>query len=144
LRRNPTRGIPLPTQALLAPRILSADQRYALRSLVERDGSLRSAALFALGYWAGCRVSDVSWLRVADSHLTPKAGWIHVGHKGGKARDLDLVNTARRVLYQYLAAEYEHSRQSGQQPDQWQRQGEQGEQQRHPQRHPHASHDALP
>ncbi len=105
LRRNPTRGVALPAQALLAPRMLSADQRYALRSLVERDGSLRSAALFALGYWAGCRVSDVAWLRCADTHLTRKAGWIHVGYKGGKTRDIDLVSEARHALDQYLADE---------------------------------------
>jgi site-specific recombinase XerD len=104
LRRNPTRGVALPAQALLAPRVLSADQRYALRSVVERDGAPRSAALFALGYWAGCRVSDVSWLRVADTHLTRKAGWLHVGYKGGKTREIDLVNEARRALDQYVAA----------------------------------------
>jgi len=107
LRRNPTRGILLPAQALLAPRTLSADQRYALRSVVEREGSPRGAALFALGYWAGCRVSDAAWLRMADARLTHKAGWIHVGYKGGKTRDIDLVNDARRALDQYLDAECE-------------------------------------
>src|SRR5579859_774949 len=95
LRRNPTRGIVIPAQALLAPRELSDDQRYVLRTLVERDGSLRSAALFALGYWAGCRVSDVSWLRLADTHLTRSTGWIRAGHKGIKMRDLDLAAPAR-------------------------------------------------
>jgi len=60
LRRNPTRGVTIPAQALLAPRELSADQRYVLRSLVEREDTPRGTALFALGYWAGCRVSDVS------------------------------------------------------------------------------------
>jgi site-specific recombinase XerD len=109
LRRNPTRGIVVPAQALLAPRILSTDQRYALRSLVERERSPRSAALFALGYWAGCRVSDVSWLRLADTHLTRKAGWIQVGHKGGKLRILDLVNAARRALDQYLAGDQDQA-----------------------------------
>jgi len=112
-RRNPSRGVALPAQALLAPRMLSPDQRYALRSVVARDGSLRSAALFALGYWAGCRVSDVAWLRRADTHLTRKAGWIHIGHKGGKTRDIDLVNEARRALDQYLATEQEHAPRQG-------------------------------
>jgi site-specific recombinase XerD len=105
LRRNPTRGIVLPAQALLAPRLLAPEQRYALRSLVEREGSARSAALFALGYWAGCRVSDVSWLRVRDTHLTRKAGWVRVGYKNGKMREIDLLNEARRAVAQYLAAE---------------------------------------
>jgi site-specific recombinase XerD len=102
LLRNPARGVDLPAQPLLAPRQLSTDQRYVLRSLVERADDRRGAAVFALGYWAGCRVSDVAWLRVEHAHIGPKLGWVHVGHKGGKARDLDLVNAARRPLADYL------------------------------------------
>jgi len=81
---------------------LSPDQRYVLRSLVERADDPRGAALFALGYWAGCRVSDAAWLRVEHSHVGPKVGWVHVGHKGGKARDIDLLNEVRRPLHTYL------------------------------------------
>lgn len=103
LQRNPLRGVALPAQPLLAPRELSSDQRYILRSLVDRDGAPRSAALFALGYWAGCRVSDVAWLKHQHTHLTPKAGWIHVGYKGGKARDIDLHREARQPLADFLA-----------------------------------------
>jgi site-specific recombinase XerD len=103
LQRNPTRGVAIPAQALLAPRELSADQRYVLRSLVERAGDPRTAALFALGYWAGCRVSDVSWLEQAHTHLTPPQGWLHVGYKGGKTRDIDLHREAGRALVAYLA-----------------------------------------
>jgi site-specific recombinase XerD len=103
LQRNPMRAVALPAQPLLAPRELSGDQRFILRSLVDRDDSPRSAALFALGYWAGCRVSDVAWLEHQHTHLTPKAGWIHVGYKGGKARDIDLHREARQPLADYLA-----------------------------------------
>ena len=102
LRRNPTRGVEVPAQALLAPRRLSPDQRYVLKNLVERDGKVRSAALFSLGYWAGCRVSDVSWLTVENCHVGPKVGWLRVGHKGGKVRDIDLLNEVRRPLFEYL------------------------------------------
>ena len=102
LRRNPTRGVEVPAQALLAPRRLSPDQRYVLKNLVERDGKVRSEALFALGYWAACRVSDVSWLTRENAHVGPKIGWIRVGHKGGKIRDIDLLNEARRPLHEYL------------------------------------------
>lgn len=102
LRRNPTRGVEVPAQALLAPRRLSPDQRYVLKNLVERDGKVRSEALFALGYWAACRVSDVSWLTRENAHVGPKIGWIRVGHKGGKVRDIDLVNEVRRPLFEYL------------------------------------------
>lgn len=102
LQRNPTRGIDLPPQQLLAPRRLSDDQRYILRSLVDQEGDRRGAALFALGYWAGCRVSDISWLEMAHTHVGPKLGWLHVGYKGGKWRDIDLINEARKPLYEYL------------------------------------------
>lgn len=102
LRRNPTRGVEIPAQPLLAPRRLSPDQRYVLKNLIKRDGAVRSAALFALGYWAGCRVSDVSWLIMENIHVGAKVGWLRVGHKGGKDRDIDLVNEARRPLYEYL------------------------------------------
>lgn len=104
LQRNPTRGIDLPSQQMLAPRELSEDQRYILRSLVEQEGDRRSAAIFALGYWAGCRVSDVSWLQMAHTHVGPKIGWLHIGYKGGKWRDIDLMNEARKPLYEYLNA----------------------------------------
>ncbi len=102
LRRNPARGVEVPAQPLLAPRRLSSDQRYALKNLVERDGKVRSEALFSLGYWAGCRVSDVSWLTVENCHVGPKVGWVRVGHKGGKIRDIDLLNEVRRPLFEYL------------------------------------------
>jgi site-specific recombinase XerD len=102
LRKNPTRGVEVPAQALLAPRRLSPDQRYVLKNLVERDGRVRSGAIFALGYWAACRVSDVSWLTVENAHVGPKVGWVRVGHKGGKTRDIDLLNEARRPLREHL------------------------------------------
>jgi site-specific recombinase XerD len=102
LRRNPTRGVEVPAMQVLAPRRLSPDQRYLLKNLVEKEGSARSAAIFALGYWAGCRVSDVSWLTVENVHVGPKVGWLRVGHKGGKTRDVDLLNRVRRPLFEYL------------------------------------------
>ncbi|MEJ7842919.1 MAG: tyrosine-type recombinase/integrase [Rubrobacter sp.] len=102
MRRNPTRGVEVPTMQVLAPRRLSSDQRYVLKNLVEKEGSARSAAIFALGYWAGCRVSDVSWLTVENCHVGPKVGWLKIGHKGGKLRDIDLLNSARRPLFEYL------------------------------------------
>src|SRR5260221_5646325 len=101
LPRNPTHGIALATQQVLAPRELDDDQRYILRELVERD-DLRGKALFALGYWAGCRVSDVAHLLMEHTHVGPKIGWLHIGYKGGKFRDIDLLNHARRPLFEYF------------------------------------------
>lgn len=105
LRTNPTRGITIPPQALLAPRELSKDQRIVLKNLVERatdDGDLRGAAIFALGYWAGCRVSDVSHLLMRNTEIGPKIGKVKVGYKQGKYRDILLLNQARGPLYTYL------------------------------------------
>jgi len=102
LRRNLARGVDVPAQALLAPRQLSPDQRFVLRTLVERADDPRGAAIFALGYWAGCRISDVAWLRMEHTHVGPKVGWLHVGYKGGKTPDIDLLNEARRPLHAYL------------------------------------------
>jgi site-specific recombinase XerD len=62
LERNPVLGINVPPQAFLAPRILNEKQRFAMHQIVERANDIRGEAIFALGYWAGCRVSDVSYL----------------------------------------------------------------------------------
>jgi site-specific recombinase XerD len=50
LKRNPTRGVEIKVQQQLAPRILSPDQRFVLRTLIEKEGDLRGKAIFALGY----------------------------------------------------------------------------------------------
>jgi site-specific recombinase XerD len=102
LKRNPTSGIEIKAQQQLAPRVLEPDQRLVLRNLVEKSDDLRGAALFALGYWAGCRVSDVAHLLMEHTHVGPKIGWVHVGYKGEKFRDIDLLNEARRPLYDYI------------------------------------------
>jgi site-specific recombinase XerD len=102
LTRNPTRGIEIKAQQMLAPRVLSPDQRFVLRNLVEKADDVRGQALLALGYWAGCRVSDIAHLLMEHTHVGPKIGWLHVGHKGEKFRDIDLLNEARRPLYDYL------------------------------------------
>src|SRR5207302_963161 len=102
LKRNPTSGIEIKAQQQLAPRVLEPDQRFILCNLVEKADDLRGKALFALGYWAGCRVSDVAHLLMEHTHVGPKIGWLHVGHKGEKFRDIDLLNEARRPLYDYI------------------------------------------
>ncbi|AVF28887.1 tyrosine-type recombinase/integrase [Paenibacillus larvae] len=102
IRKNPAQGIVIPPQPQMAPRMLSPDQRYVLKNLIERDGEQRSAAIFALGYWAGCRPSDVSWLLMDNVYVGPKIGRIKVGHKGRKIRELDLRNEVRRELFEYI------------------------------------------
>src|SRR6266480_6719527 len=110
LRRNPTRGIDLPPLPLAAPRLFSAEQRSILHTLVKQANDPRGAALFALGYWAGCRVSEVSWLQMAQTHVGPEVGWLHVGQNGSKGRDIDLMHEARQPLYAYLQARRNNKR----------------------------------
>src|SRR5437868_14990027 len=105
LQRNPTRGIELPPSPLLwRERSLSPEQRSLLHSLVEQAGDRRGAALFALGYWAGCRVSEVSWLQMVHTHIDPEKGWLQVSNKGGKVRNIHLLNKAHKALNEYLQA----------------------------------------
>jgi site-specific recombinase XerD len=87
---------------VLAPRILSPDQRFVLHTLLEKEVDLRRKAIFALGYWARCRVSDVAHLLVKRTHVGPNIGWLDVGHKGEKFGDIDLLNETHRPLYNYL------------------------------------------
>ncbi len=49
-------------------------------------------------------MSDVAHLALEHTHVGPKGGWLHVGYKGEKYRDSDLVNQARSPLYDYLRA----------------------------------------
>lgn len=60
LQKNPASQVERPTVAHLAPRELSPEQRLVLKNLVEREGTARMAALFALAYWAGLRIGEIS------------------------------------------------------------------------------------
>jgi site-specific recombinase XerD len=97
LKRNPTNWIEIKAQQQLAPRVLEPNQRLVLRNLVEKADDPRAAALFALGYFAGCRVSDVTHLLMEHTHIGPKICWVHVGHKREKFRDIDLLNEVRTL-----------------------------------------------
>jgi site-specific recombinase XerD len=103
LRRNPAALIPRPVVAALAPTELTDDQRYALKTLVERSESKRLSAIFALAYWAGMRISEIASLRLDQCEINRRAGSVTVlDGKGGKTRVLDLHNEARRALYAFL------------------------------------------
>jgi site-specific recombinase XerD len=103
LRRNPARSIERPTVVALAPTELSEKQRFVLKQLVEQHTTCRFEAIFALGYWAGLRISEIATLRVDQCQINQRAGSITlIDAKGGKTRTLDLHNMARRALYDYL------------------------------------------
>jgi site-specific recombinase XerD len=75
-----------------------------LRSLIERADTTRGSAIFALGYWAGCRVTDVAHMEHDHLQITTKAGSITVGHKAAKQRTIDLHNEARSTTTSTTAA----------------------------------------
>jgi site-specific recombinase XerD len=104
LPQNPARGVklaPPPVSNPTSPCTLSPQQRNILQNLVKQD-DLRGQALFALGYWAGCRVTDLTHLLIEHTHVGAKSGWLHLGEPSGKVRDIDLANEARRPLHVYL------------------------------------------
>ena len=106
LRRNPARLMERPTVVALAPTELSEKQRFVLKELVEQHTTRRFEAIFALGYWAGLRISEIAALRVDQCHINQRAGSITlIDAKGGKTRTLDLHNMSRRALYDYLFPE---------------------------------------
>jgi site-specific recombinase XerD len=87
----------------VAPTELSDKQRFVLKTMVEQHATRRFAAIFALGYWAGLRISEVATLRLDHCVLNARAGTITIlGSKGGKTRTIDLHNAARRPFYGYL------------------------------------------
>jgi site-specific recombinase XerD len=90
LRRNPARLMERPTLVAMAPTELSEKQRFVLKQLVEQHATLRFAAIFALGYWAGLRISEIATLRLDQCSINQRAGSITLldakGRVSGKKR----------------------------------------------------------
>ncbi len=104
LSQNPVRGVKLAQSSESgprSPRTLSPQERAILHNLVKQD-DLRGQALFALGYWVGCRVVDLTHLLLEHTHVGGRSGWLHLGESSEKVRDIDLVNEARGPLHAYL------------------------------------------
>jgi len=104
LPQNPARGMKGPSSKApngypLHP--LTPTQRVLLHNVIEKDDG-RGQALFALGYWAGCRVKDITHLLLEHTHIGSKSGWLLLGDSEENARSIDLPNEARRALYVYL------------------------------------------
>ena len=70
LRRNPARLMERPTVVAMAPTELSEKQSFVLKQLVEQHAPIRFVAIFALGYWAGLRISEFR------TRLVSGLGWI--------------------------------------------------------------------
>ena len=117
MTRNPASQIVSPTVVNTAPRELTSEQRYVLKNRVEVERSPRQSAIFALGYWAGLRISEVAQLQLEHCHVNQRNGQIIIlDGKGGKTRTIDLHNEARRALYDYLYTE-DYTRRDARDPD---------------------------
>jgi len=116
LSTNPTRGIAIGSQPPPVPRGLTEGQRSTLRRLVEpvarpgrgmaqgRGGDPRGAAMFALGYWAGCSVGEISSLLVSDTHLESGGGWLRIDDSRGRTREIPLRDEVCEALTKYLGS----------------------------------------
>lgn len=117
MTRNPTSQAARHTVVNTAPRELAPEQRYVLKNRVEAEQSQRQSAIFALGYWAGLRISEVAQLRLKHCHVNQRSGQITISDsEGGKTRTIDLHNEARRALYNYLHME-DYTRRDARDPD---------------------------
>jgi site-specific recombinase XerD len=116
LPTNPTRGIAIGAQPPPGPRGLTGAQRSTLRRLVAqpaspgqeiargRGGDPRGAAMFALGYWAGCSVGEISSLLVSHTHLEAGEGWLQIGGPRGRSREIPLRDEVVEALAKYLGS----------------------------------------
>src|SRR5260370_22813963 len=95
LQRNPTRGVDPPSQQVLAPRQLSDDQRYILRSLIEEEGDRRGGALFSPCFRAGFPGPGVSPLPTIPTSICSKVGRVHCVSRGGNRRVIQFVHVKR-------------------------------------------------
>jgi hypothetical protein len=85
LRRNPARAMERPTVVAVAPTELSEKQRFVLKTMVEQHATPRFTTIFALGYWAGLRISEIAALRLDQCTINQRAGSITLlDAKGGK------------------------------------------------------------
>ncbi len=117
MTHNPVSQVTRPTVVNTAPRELTPEQRYVLKNRVEAERSPRQAAIFALGYWAGLRISEVAQLRLEHCQVNRRSGQITiVDSKGGKTRTIDLHNEVRRALYNYIN-EADYMRPDARDPD---------------------------
>jgi site-specific recombinase XerD len=102
LDHNPTRGLRVTHMETRQPRVLTDEQRFVLLELVAKAKDTRTPALFAMGYWAGCRASGVSHLKVTDVDLSVAPSTIRVGYKNNKKRQIALLPEAHAPLHAYV------------------------------------------
>jgi integrase/recombinase XerC len=97
---NPTDGMTPPKQSKRLPRTLSAEQTTLLMQPTDAVSDLRDAALLAVMYGCGLRVSEAVGLDVVD--LDMQSAEMRVRGKGGKERISPMPEGVCRLLGEYL------------------------------------------
>lgn len=97
---NPTDGMSPPKKARRLPRTLSAEQTALLMKPTDADSELRDAALLAVMYGCGLRVSEAVGLDVSDVDM--QSAELRVLGKGGKERIAPMAEGVLRLLATYL------------------------------------------
>jgi integrase/recombinase XerC len=103
LEANPAKPVKELRRQQLSPKGLEPDQVRSLLREVELRQDVRSAAVFNLLLYTGCRVSDAVNLDLADLMISDRSGTAVFKHgKGGKQRSVPLPLPARRSLQAWI------------------------------------------
>jgi site-specific recombinase XerD len=100
---NPGSAVKELRRVQLAPKGLDRPQVRRLLREVELRNDVRSAAIFNVFLFTGCRISDLVQLELGDLMLGERSGtMVFRFGKGGKQRSVPLPIPARRALQAYL------------------------------------------
>jgi integrase/recombinase XerC len=103
LTANPARKVKELKRQALAPKGLDRAQVRKLLREVELRGDVRTAAIFHVFLFTGCRVGDLVNLELTDVILNDRSGTVIFRNgKGNKQRSVPLPLPARRALQTYL------------------------------------------
>lgn len=100
---NPAKSVKELRRQELAPKGLDRSEMRILLREVELRGDTRSAAIFHLFLYSGCRVGDLVGLELSDVMLLERSGSVvfRTG-KGNKQRSVPLALPARRAIQAWL------------------------------------------
>lgn len=106
LPSNPFRGLPVPKQKSILPRVLTVDDAFRLMDAPqgERPVHSRDRAILECLYGAGLRVSELVGLDLSDMTPDGEGLLLHVRHaKGGKERVVPLGSKGKKALQAWLS-----------------------------------------
>ncbi|MDQ6987404.1 MAG: tyrosine-type recombinase/integrase [Mariprofundaceae bacterium] len=105
--QNPADGIAPPKQPKRLPRTLPPEQTAMLMQPTDAASDVRDAALLAVMYGCGLRVSEAVGLDIYD--IDVREAEMRVHGKGGKERIAPMAEGVCRLLNEYLQLRAEHT-----------------------------------